>query len=182
MKKDEYKRPESIVVDGEIVNFHYNKDERLKMTGLTFDRENNSFFSKKNRHIHILIVDVLLIAIIGMILTSFYGRSKKVIYNDITFTVSRKAYSKNKIMTFNIQIKNESSQVRELPGNIIYFYLLTSDNQKIHMKEIFIEKIRYFPSEFYIENIVINDLKPDIYNAVLELDNDNKITVDFRTK
>ena len=182
MKKNTYNKPENIVVDGEVVSFHYKRDDRLKMTGVLTGNEKTSFFSKKYRYLHIMLVDLLIIAIIGIILTSFYGRTKSVIHNDIKYLFSRKSYSNNSIMSFNLQIKNESSEIRELPGNYYNCYLLDENNNKPFSKEIFIQKTRLMPSEFYIENIVINNLPPGMYTFVFIIDNNITFQMNFKTK
>ncbi len=182
MKKNTYNKPENIVVDGEVVNFHYKRDDRLKMTGVLIDNEKTTFFSKKYRYLHIMLADLLIIAIIGVILTSFYGRTKSIIYNDIKYLFSRKSYSNNSIMSFNIQIKNESSEIRELPGNYFNCYLLDENNNKTFSKEIFIQKTRFMPSEFYIENIVINTITPGSHTFIFIIENNTQFEMNFKTK
>lgn len=177
-KKKNYTRPDSIIVDGEVIHFHTNTQERLKLSSHPNKDFSQSFFSKKFRYLHILLADIFIIAIIGIIILFFIGRSTDIIADNIHYKLIKKSTWNNGIVQFVLYFKNTSATNASLPGNY-YIFEISMKDELIEKREIFIPKTVLSPNEQYAEAIMFNGLKKGNYKATFVIDSDKSIDLRF---
>lgn len=173
MKKDKnYTPPTSIVVNGEKVNFHYNREERLAMSN-NYPKDNK----KRNGYLKIIVFDLVLIVIIGIMLSFFYGKNKTVTYNELEVSFSHKRISKSRIIDFTIRINNETEKALKIPELKIDVYNKTLSKNIIN-KDIktsdFIEK-----NDIYIDHYLLKNIQKGDYTVQLIIDKKETLTLEF---
>ena len=158
-KQNTYKNPE-LYVDGQKIKFHYNREERLARAQNIIESD-NSFFSKKNRSLHIVIVNLIVIIIIGLIFSRFANKAISHDYNGFKFLFFKKNYFDSPILDFRIQLKNITKNNNILDEDYRNMDFKIYDNKEtiIYSKEFFILKNIFKPDEYHIEYIIIN--KPE---------------------
>ncbi|MCK4798420.1 MAG: hypothetical protein KAT05_13655 [Spirochaetes bacterium] len=181
-KIDLTKEPE-VYVDGQKATFHYSRKERLAKMPKRIN-VGSSFFSRKNRYIHIIILDIVLVMIIGIIFSVIVGRAK--IYNEAGFKYSfaKKYFTDSPNLDFTMQIKNVSKKNNILENIEIELQILDKKNIIIFNKIFNIPKQLYKPDEFYQENIIIDKPKKGDYKAIVHLGTkkNKKIELKFSVK
>lgn len=183
MKKNPYDPPKEIILNGEIVKFHYNREDRLKMgTGaLSQDlpSSSSSLFSRTNRHKLILILNLVLITVAGVFFSNFFGKNRITEIDGLKVALTRKQYSNGTVQSFQIQIRNKTNKPLSYPSNYMQFSLKKESGETFFKKDIFISKLSYTPDEFFMENITINHLEKGQYRAQLQLTENGSIHLDF---
>jgi hypothetical protein len=168
---DNVKEPE-LMIDGKKIPFHTSRKERLALKHETF-RTNHSFFSKRNRYIHILLIDMLIIFIIGMVFMVMVGKAKRLEINGIQYYFSTKIFLNSPNIDFNLQIKNITRELKVLDEEFrtIFFYILDQENKSVYEQNVYIAKNRYQPKQDYQEFFFIkkNDLNPGKYHAIITI-------------
>ncbi len=183
IKKETFNPPESIVVDGEKVTFHYNRKERISMSGTKSELESsNKFFSKKYRYLHILLLDIVIICVIGLIYSNTVGKNDVKTINHVEYSLSRKYYGNNKILSASIQIKNKSSEPINLSKDQLTLVLTNTENKTIYSRDITPSSKDYNKDEFYFDTIIINDLASGRYKAYILLNDKSVVNVGIRIK
>jgi hypothetical protein len=185
VKKKHYKNknPE-LYVDGEKVTFHYNREERLSKAQKKI-KSDNSFFSKKNRSLHIIIVNLIIIIIIGLIFSRFANRAISQDINGFKFFFFKKNYLDSPILDFRMQIKNISNNNNILSEDFrnMQFKIYDENENIFFSKEFYIPKNKFKPQEFHTEYIIVN--KPEIsgkYKAVIYFGSNKNLILNFKIK
>ena len=184
-KNPENKKMPELIVDGEKVKFHYDREERLARSYKCI-KSDNSFFNKRNRYIHIIILDIIFIVIIGLIFYSTVGKAKGHIEDGFKFYFSKKIIDDSPILDIRMSVKNISKvdstlseDFREMELNIF------NEGEKIiYNKTFLIKKRQYKPDEFYTEYLLIDKPQPGKYRATIyfSLDKTKSLTLNFLIK
>ena len=170
MKKKHYnnKNPE-LYIDGQKITFHYNREERLAKAQHKIESD-NSFFSKKNRSLHIIIINLIIIIIIGLIFSKFANRIISQDYNGFKFFFFKKNYLDSPILDFRVQVKNitKNNNILDEDYRNMDFKIYAANEIIIYTKNFYIPKNIFKPREYYIEYIIVNKPeKPGKYKAII---------------
>ena len=180
-KIDLTKEPE-LFIDGEKVKFHYSRKERLEK--IPKKANNNNFFDKGNRFIHIIILDIIFIMIIAFIFSVVIGRSKSVNDRGFKYYLTKKSFSSDQDLYFRLQIKNVSKKDKLLKLSDIELQILDLDNEIIFIKRLNIAKQKFKPKEYYTKNVIFEKPDPGKYKAMvlINIEKDKKIELFFSIK
>jgi hypothetical protein len=174
-KIDFSKEPE-LTIDGQEIKFHYSRKERLGM--LPEKREKTTFFDKGNRHIHILIIDIILILLVGAYLSTRAGRSREYEENGVKYNLQKKYFTKGKTMRFSIQVKNDAGETRVLDDVDMIFKVINRDKkEEFYSREILLSRQTYRPEEFSQEIIIIDKPPRGKYHATVWIDDEGNKSV-----
>lgn len=169
-KKTEYTPPKEIIVDGEVIKMHSNREERLRMSPVS-TRKSSSIFAAGNRSRLILMLTLIIITMVGALLSSYFMKNKECTLDGIKVTMMRKSYEMGHMQTFRIQLKNTTDEELQVKENyLFYFKLVNADSGEIYFpqkepKEILLTKLTYKPQEAFQESIHITDIPDGSYVA-----------------
>ncbi|MBN2547333.1 MAG: hypothetical protein JXB50_16135 [Spirochaetes bacterium] len=181
MKKDlkEYKDPE-LFIDGQKIKFHSSRSERLARKKTSSIKYNEPFFSKKNRYLHIMILNIIIIFIMGIIISTIYGNSKSFNEDGFYFSLTkRNTFSKNELY-FIFLIKNVLKKDNLLKYPDYYFILYDEKDIIIYQKNNLILKQVFKPEEKYTDVFLVMRPKNGKYRAVIVFNNNIKINMNFQ--
>ena len=167
-KQNTIRNPE-LYIDGQKIKFHYNREERLAIAQHKI-KTDDSFFSKKNRSLHIIIVNLIVIIIIGLIFSRFANKAISEDYNGFKFYFYKKNYFDSPILDFRIQVKNikKNNNILDEDFRNMDFKIYDNNETIIYSKEFFISKNIFKPDEYNIEYIFFKKPeKPGKYKAVI---------------
>jgi len=156
-----------LYVDGEKINFHYNREERLSKLPYR-PQKTDSIFSKKFRHMHILILDIVFILILGLVFSVLVGKSKSHIDNGIKYHFSKKFFTDMPIVDLRLQIKNISRNNKVLDDVEMEIDLINENNETVYEKDFLIPKQIFKPDEFYTEYFFIDKPIPGKYRSIVK--------------
>ena len=161
------KMPE-LIIDGEKVKFHYNREERLSRSYECI-KQDNSFFNKKNRYMHIMILDLILIALIGLIFYATVGKAKGHIEDGFKFYFSKKIIDDSPILDLRMTVKNISKTNKTLSEDFkeMELKIFNESGENIYDKNFVIKKKQYKPDEFYTEYLLIDKPQSGKYRATV---------------
>lgn len=177
-----YNDPE-LYVDGEKVKFHYNREERLSKMPNRLEKS-DSFFSKKFRHIHILILDIVFIMILGIVFSVLVGKSKSHIDNGIKYHFTKKLFTDMPIIDLRFQIKNVSRSNKDLEDVEMVFNLINEDNEIIIERIFLVPKQIFKPHEYYTEYFLLDKPKPGKYRSIVKFgpEKTNSLEIVFKIR
>jgi hypothetical protein len=174
-KIDFSKEPE-LMIDGQKIDFHYSREERLGM--LPPKKENVSFFDKRNRHIHILVIDIILILLVGAFLSTRAGRSREFEENGLKYHLQKKYFTKGKTISFSIQVKNGADEARILEDVDMIFKIFNRDSGKtLHEQTIIVSRQTFRPGEHFTDTIIIDKPPRGKYQATIWIDDEGEKNV-----
>lgn len=184
-KQDTRKNPE-LYVDGQQIKFHYNREERLARAQHRIESD-NSFFSKKNRSLHIIIINLIIIIILSLIFSKFANRAKSQDFDGFKFFFFKKNYLDSPILDFRVQVKNieKINNVLDEDYRNIDFKIFDSNETIIYTKKLYLSKNLFKPDEYILEYIIVNKPeKPDKYKATIYFgpDKNKNLTLYFTIK
>jgi len=180
-KTGEYKDPE-LYIDGEKIKFHSSRSERLARSNFKPIKYNEPFFSKKNRYLHIIILNFFLIFIMGIIISTIYGSSKSFTEDGFYFSiVKRKTYSQNDLY-FNFLIKNILKEENLLKYSDYNFILYDEENRIIYKKNNIILKQIFKSNEKYTDVFLVQRPKNGNFRSVIIFNDNIKINLIFKLK
>lgn len=166
---DQLKKNPELYIDGQKINFHYNREERLNKSSYKI-KSDDGFFGKKNRSLHIIILNLILLFIIGFIFTKLAGRSVSHVEKGFKFYFLKKNYYDSPILDFRIQIKNitKNKNILDEDYRNMDFKIYDENENIIHSKLFYIQKNAYDQNEYNIEYIIVEKPKKDgKYKAVI---------------
>src|SRR4030042_3060310 len=173
-KIKEYKDPE-LVIGGEKIKFHSSRAERLSRSSLNPMKYNEPFFAKKNRYLHFIIINIFIIFIMGIIISTIYGNSKSFTEDGFYFSlIKRNTFSKNDLY-FNFLIKNSSKKENLLKYSDYNFILYDEQNRIIYQKNNVILKQIFKSEEKYTDVFLVQRPINGIYRSVIIFNNNIKI-------
>lgn len=182
MNKDsnKYERPDEIIVDGEIVKFHYSREERRSKTHAD-QREvkNYSIFAPENRTKLILMIMITLVMASVLFFTSRTTKNGNTIVDNLQVTLERKVYSEGQTLSFELKIRNRTKDIQNFSENILYLTLTNDDEEVVFQNDFVIEKINYKPKDFFKDTIMVYDLPMGKYNANLDIGKKKSIKFTF---
>ena len=115
-KKNNYKKPE-VIVQGQSVKFHSSREERLSRV-IYKPKENDSFFSKKNRGLHITGFNIILIIIMIFVFTFSLKVTKSSTLSGFKISFNKKIFNEGPFINFKVQAKNISFKKNVLPDDL----------------------------------------------------------------
>ncbi len=159
---DQKKMNPELFIEGQKVKFHYNREERLAKFPYKI-KSDDSFFSKKNRSLHLIIINLIFLFIIGIIFMKFFGNTVSHEEKGFKFYFLKKDYYDSPILDFRIQIKNISKEKNILDEDYrnMDFRIYDENENIIYSKLIYIQKNIFNPDEYHIEYIIVDKPKKD---------------------
>ncbi len=177
MKKENYKVPESIFVNGEKVNFRYNREERLSKIR-NRKETNDCFLCKKNFPYFITFINIVFVCVLALFFSKYVGRADTLNDNGIQYFISKKYFTKD--IEFNFQIKNVSKVKKEINYTKKLFEIIDDNDKTIYYKEINVSKVDYRPNETYLETIIIDKPKFGNYKAIVYADVNKSVKIELK--
>lgn len=180
-KKNPYHAPEEVVVDGTKIKLHYSRKDRLALAGRSlFSEDDNCFFCKKNRMLHIMLLNFILLGVLGFIFVNFYGKAKAVKIDEMEYYFSKKVHSNQETVYFTLDLRNRSDITKNLEKPELFFYITNADKLTVYKKNFTVTKTVFKPDEYYIENIIVDTLGPGEYIAYLDTKQGTVLDLKFR--
>lgn len=184
MKKDKIdftKNPE-LFIGNEKIDFHYNRTDRLKLHHVE-PKKSDSFFSKKNRFLHFIIIDLILIFLIGYI---FYilnnDKQYRVIVDGMLYKFKKIGISKKNLIRFSFKVKNTTNKTKIIDQDEVKIIVKDTNGNKVYSNSFFLPKTNYKESEEYSENFVVDKPKKGTYSTTMIIGNDKRKSVSFKFK
>ncbi len=182
--KREINSSKEMYVNGELLKFHSNIQERIKeLNERKIKKE--PFLNRKNRHIHFMIMNILLSFIAIGIYFFLIGRTTSYNKENLLILFSKKSTVLNNNLEFRIQIKNLSNREKKIEDyKKINFFIYDENNINIFSKEIILTKSIFSPKEYHTEYIILNNLKKGNYSSKIYFYKDNleNLEIKFRCK
>lgn len=182
--KNKYKEPE-IYVDGQKVVFHSSRKERLAMThnqNIIDPNKKESFFNKKNRSFHFLIINMILLFLLFIIFYSNKGKASSILNNDFIYILSIKNNKNSKNIDFKIKVKNISKKeaIIDEKDSKFELFLLDINERIIDKKTIEIQKQNYSSGETYENFISFKKPQSGTYKAYLYTNNEKSLKTELK--
>lgn len=173
------KDKKEIIIDGKKIEFYSARSDRRIRSSI---KNKGSFFSKSNRHIHLTIINLILIFIAAFFVLQFYGKSSKVERDGFTFFLTKRGSLLGDKIILNFTVKNVLNEVNYLKFKKIIMLLYDENKLIIYKGETMVKKDIFKKNEYYNETFVTNKLKSGRYRASINIDDFDLLILDFEVK
>ncbi len=173
-----------LIIEGERVKFHYDREERLSMIRNNTDKKKNCFFCKKNSSIILTLINLALIFVVIIVYTGLLGKSKNIVDNGIQYHLTKRIFGNYDDINFIFQIKNNSKNKVYLDVKEGVLEIFGENSVLAHTVRFDITKEALEPKESFIESLAVEKPEKGRYDAEIILKNreDIKLKTSFRVK